>query len=331
MPPRLNASQQGRYKIESARKQKGWTSKDPQACREASKIIEPNIDWDNEDNIARNLFADGASIETWRRFLLGKPINILAFKAFCQILELDYLEVCQESLAKYELVLTGSVSELQKTRIEAILEHLRELLEDPLITLKEIESGSIILVLEGSLKGFERLQFLFKTSQLTEVLGSALADVRLQSIYPLNTIDLRQRLESLFNGDWQPVENLIFAQANRSERVRSELEEETVTVTKAKKIDLGKDRSVTLKIKFIAIANEEIEATIEVYPGTRSLYLPVGLQLNILEESDAIALSAQAKNYVDSLQLKFSFNLAEEFKIKIILDDLSAIENLFDC
>jgi hypothetical protein len=330
MPPRLNASQQGRNKIGFARKRKGWTSKDPQACREASKIIEPRIDWDSDENIANNLFADGASIETWKRFLSGKPINVLAFKAFCQILELDYLEVCEESLAKYELVLTGSVSELQKTRIEAILEHLRELLEDPLITLKEIEPGSIIFVLEGSLKGFERLRFLFKSSQLTEILGSAIADVRLKSIYPLNTFNIRQHLENLFNSEWQPVENLITSQSTRSEQVTSELVEEGVTITKAKKIDLGKGQSVTLAIKFVARANEELEAIIEVYPGNRSLYLPVGLKLNILDELDAIAITTQAKSYVDSLRLRFNFELEEEFKIKIILDELSASEDLFN-
>jgi hypothetical protein len=328
MPPRLNASQQGRNKIEFARKQKGWTSKDSQACRQASKILEPKIDWNSEENIANNLFADGASLETWRRFLSGKPINVPAFKAFCQSLELDYLEVCQESLAKYELVLTGSISELEKPKLEAILEHLQKLLEDPLITLKEVESGSIILRLEGSLKGFERLQFLFKNNRITEILGSALAEVRLKSIYPLNIFEIRQRLEILFNQEWQPVDNIITSQATRSTQVTSEPVEQAVT--KAKKIDLGKGQSVNLIVKFMASSHEEIEAFIEVFPGNRSLYLPVGLQLNILDESNAIAITTQAKSYVDSLRLRFNFELEEDFKIQILLDDLSASEDLFN-
>ena len=247
MAASLKTSTQGLAKIEQARNEKGWTTEDPEACRQASKILVPDVDWYSEENIAESLFANGASISTWKRFLEGKePINVPAFKAFCQTLELDYLEICQGGSASYYLVLSSNIDEVQKSKIEAILEHLCKLLDDPTITLKEIKPGSVVLVLEGSLEGFEKLQTLYRNGQLREILGYHIEDVQLESVEP---VDIRQWLENLFSDDWQPGETLLNLQTVRSRVTDTEFQQESIT--KAKAINLGEGRSVILLVKFI--------------------------------------------------------------------------------
>ncbi|XHX75963.1 MAG: S1 RNA-binding domain-containing protein [Stenomitos frigidus ULC029] len=78
----------------------------------------------------------------------------------------------------YEFVLTGSVDEVSKQRLEAIVTHLREITGDTSLTLLKIESGSIKLVLEGSGEGFRRLESLFASGELGQVLGIPVQRVR---------------------------------------------------------------------------------------------------------------------------------------------------------
>ena len=111
---RLKASAQGLIKIEQARKKKGWTKFDARACRKASKILEPSINWESEENKLENRFAAGVSLQTWKRFLKGIPIRTEAFKAFCQILELDYLKISRENRAIIKIHLCGIFSETNR-------------------------------------------------------------------------------------------------------------------------------------------------------------------------------------------------------------------------
>jgi small subunit ribosomal protein S1 len=79
------------------------------------------------------------------------------------------LEASQKVM--YEFVLTGSVDEVSKPRLEAIVNHLREITGDTSLTLLKIESGSIKLVLEGSAEGFRLLESLINAGELEQVVG----------------------------------------------------------------------------------------------------------------------------------------------------------------
>jgi hypothetical protein len=88
----LKASTLGLERIKYARQQKERVIEDPQWLLEASKVLEPNIDWE-----AREYFADGATLTTFRRFLYGtKPIKAPTFKAYCQILGLNWEEIVEQ-------------------------------------------------------------------------------------------------------------------------------------------------------------------------------------------------------------------------------------------
>ena len=72
---------------------------------------------------------------------------------------------------EYVIVLSGTVSELDKARTEALVEHLRAFAKDTSLTLLRIQKGSIKVVVRGTRAGFERLRNLEAEGKLSEELG----------------------------------------------------------------------------------------------------------------------------------------------------------------
>ncbi|MFB2833045.1 NB-ARC domain-containing protein [Floridanema evergladense] len=92
----LKASQQGLAYIKKARSEKGWAVSDFRWIETASAFL--GASW-AEDGV----LAIGISEGTWKRFLAGKyPINAEAFKAYCQVLELNWEEVAEEQGSRGE-------------------------------------------------------------------------------------------------------------------------------------------------------------------------------------------------------------------------------------
>jgi hypothetical protein len=63
-------------------------------------------------------------------------------------------------------------------KAQAIIAQLQKISGDSHLRLRRIEPGSVKLILEGSPEGFARIEFLFRTGQLTEVLGTEILDMR---------------------------------------------------------------------------------------------------------------------------------------------------------
>lgn len=88
----LKASTQGLESIKYARQQKERAIEDSKWLSEASKVLEPDVDWE-----ASEYFADGVSLATFRRFLYGtKPIKAPTFKAYSQVLGLNWEEIVEQ-------------------------------------------------------------------------------------------------------------------------------------------------------------------------------------------------------------------------------------------
>jgi WD40 repeat protein/transcriptional regulator with XRE-family HTH domain len=86
----LKASQQGLAIIKQARIAKGWSVDDFRWIESASEIL--GVSWQEQ-----GVLAVGISEGTWKRFLAGKhPINAEAFKAYCQVLGLNWEEIAEE-------------------------------------------------------------------------------------------------------------------------------------------------------------------------------------------------------------------------------------------
>ena len=80
----------------------------------------------------------------------------------------------------YAFVLSGSVNEVNEQKLKAIFAHIKELSEDTSLTLRDVESGSIRLILEGSPEGFEKLKSLVESGELTEILDISIQDIQLE-------------------------------------------------------------------------------------------------------------------------------------------------------
>lgn len=93
----LKASKQGLKQIQQARNKKGWTVEDPRWLVEASKILEPNRDWQTTEGI----YANGVSLGTLKAFLYNngrkKGINTEVFKAYCKVLGIPWEEVIAQT------------------------------------------------------------------------------------------------------------------------------------------------------------------------------------------------------------------------------------------
>ncbi|MBD2358369.1 hypothetical protein H6G41_27795 [Tolypothrix sp. FACHB-123] len=86
----LKASQQGLARIKQARSQKSWSVDDFRWIELASEVL--GVSWKE-----KGILAVGISEGTWKRFLAGKQaINSEAFKAYCQVLGLNWEEVVEE-------------------------------------------------------------------------------------------------------------------------------------------------------------------------------------------------------------------------------------------
>lgn len=75
-----------------------------------------------------------------------------------------------EKIGQFILVFSGTIQDVDKARAQAIVSHLREISKDVRLTLTRIKEGSVVLVLKGSREGFERIEAVFKSGRLSELL-----------------------------------------------------------------------------------------------------------------------------------------------------------------
>jgi hypothetical protein len=95
MSASLKASKSGLDKIQQARKEVGWNVDDQRWLIQASQIVAPEQDWPSDNCY----YAYGCSETSWKRFLRGIAVGSAAFKAFCQVLELNWEEIVDRNLS----------------------------------------------------------------------------------------------------------------------------------------------------------------------------------------------------------------------------------------
>ncbi len=208
----LKATKEGLAKVDLARRKKGW----------------------NADAVA---WVDAAqtSPATLRRFRQGKRIQEEVFKAICQAVGVNWEEVVDNTIdtpttqtaeSTWLLLLSATLNEVDRQKAEALIELANELLGNPFIALKKIEPGSVVLVLESCLEAFERIEYLFKTKQLTEILGVPILAVRLQSATaPINWRQWLQNLrDEIFEPYWQQPQLVLATGAHKGAMSPYEIE-----------------------------------------------------------------------------------------------------------
>ncbi|WP_354636294.1 DUF1822 family protein [Planktothricoides raciborskii] len=171
-----------------------------------------------------------AGPKLWSRLaeVLGEKIGKKNFKA---AIERRSRSPEQTNQGQIELVWSATIEEAQISQIEAFLILLREQVKHSHLTTRKVKQGRASVVLESYLEGFHRLSELFKTGQLSEILGIPVEDVRLQSATASMLINLQQWLKNsqdeLFEPDWQPPE-VIASKSSRSKSAMSPYEIEAI-------------------------------------------------------------------------------------------------------
>ena len=96
-----------------------------------------------------------------------------------------------------------SLNSIEQKQTQAVVDKLQQLSGDTSLSLQKIEVGSIVLVLKGSQEGFEQIARMFRTGQLTEILGVPVLGVR-QRAFAKQTL-VRAQLEQLVNEAQQHI------------------------------------------------------------------------------------------------------------------------------
>ncbi|MBD2167319.1 pentapeptide repeat-containing protein [Calothrix membranacea FACHB-236] len=144
----------------------------------------------------------GRKRQTIINFFARRKVDKSVFQAICTELDLEWGEIADlesEQLSRsdedeiiqessgttqmltdkksYAFAIAGTVSPENISKLKAIAALLKELAQDASIKIVDIERGSIKLILEGSKEGLERLENLFRSGQLEDVLGVSVEDV----------------------------------------------------------------------------------------------------------------------------------------------------------
>lgn len=142
----------------------------------------------------------------------------------------------------------------------------------------------------------------------------------------INKIKLSQWLEGIFQKDWQPTEKVL---AYRREMTLGKSRtDKKQPVSRTKKIDLGlliNKKSVALVVTITPQTDDKTEVLVQVIPMDRYGYLPPGIGLNIMLESETAEIRAREADNI--IQLKFIEPPQSQFTVQISLGDAVVTEN----
>ncbi len=215
------------------------------------------------------------------------------------------------------------------------------------LEVRELRIGYVVVQLDDSFKKAAIVGF---TPQVTteelvianlrppEELIDRLHEVQ-ESSADNSLINLGQWLNNIFETGWSAAESLLNPEQlipafgfRRAELLESNLSESEIAknrVSKAKLINLGLyfgERNLVLLVEIDAEENGNISVTLQVHPSPNDIYLPEGLELKVLESSDEVFMEAQARSRDNYIQLQFSGQPKEVFRVEIILDSIKFSE-----
>ncbi len=141
-------------------------------------------------------------------------------------------------------------------------------------------------------------------------------------------VNLRQWFTGILQTEWQPPELLPATNMRRSIPTTSEAEVPTISCGKIINWGSGATQQVTVLVaKVTAKFEEEINICVRLYPIDEILYLPPGLQVQILDKSGNYCMKAEAREADDWIQLEFGCKPQEQFTVEMNLGEQVIREN----
>lgn len=233
------------------------------------------------------------------------------------------------SAARRTVKLELDIEQLDAARLEAIVQHLQKLLDDGSIRLRRIEEGCMELIFDGSQESLKKLDALFKSGQLSEILDIPVQDVYGENVAvsrPQPVVNLSQWLKNVFDVGWQTLEEVLGTRQEQLIFARSDAGD---SVIRAEQIQLAIPSSelslaLVVAVKPTSVENRNIR--LQVHSITNKT-LPQGLQCNVLDTSGNNILKVQAQNNDKSIQLNINGQSGEEFSVQIQIDNAKTVRN----
>lgn len=186
--------------------------------------------------------------------------------------------------------------------------------------------GYIAVQLDQSLRQATLLGFTRKVAKevpLDEM--NSLEDLLLymNRIKQLKPINLMNWFDDVFDAGWQVIDELLNSQKLQFRSFRSN---NALPIDRGHKIDLGMqlaEQSVALLVTLPPEPDLEVDIEIEVHPMGNQTYLPPGLKLTLMDESEEVLFETESRNADNFLTFKFTPELRELFSINIALGEVN--------
>ncbi|MCU0570777.1 MAG: DUF1822 family protein [Oculatellaceae cyanobacterium Prado106] len=149
-------------------------------------------------------------------------------------------------------------------------------------------------------------------------------------------ICLSQWLRGVFTAGWQSLEEWIavepleLALQFRGSKPQPDQEAQLSTsITRTKVIQLGQSTQSILAMMTLKPdeVNHSVHIQVEVLPTREQTFLPVGLQLAILDDQQEEVMEAQTRETQDGIRLEFTAEVNDRFGLRILFDSVTIIEN----
>ncbi|MCT7965584.1 DUF1822 family protein [Laspinema sp. D1] len=264
----------------------------------------------------------------------------IAWAKFPQYLEelgykRTFLPPPTEKWVKWRLSI--DVSEISPENLAQIQALLQQIPGNASMRLDKIEQGSIQLVFNGYLAGFEQIRERFETGELSQLLGVTILGVQLEPMIeqspPVNlSLWLQTAVNDVIDEGWQTIDELF---GMRSPAFRSDLANyakdiepgpDLPTIQQGKSIVLG-TASLALLVKLSQESEEGIDILVRVFPIQESTDLPEQLKLMVLDEQGEVLEEVTAGRGNNCIEQPLSGEPGEGFVLKLELGELSATES----
>ncbi|MBT9316461.1 DUF1822 family protein [Leptothoe spongobia] len=296
----LKASEEGLKKIDQLRREKGWMATDPRWCEAAY-----------------------TSPKTLTRFRRGQPVQQDTFVNICQAIGIAWENVIDRGSALPSTSIRWELRiEADDTLKDAIFELIKKHSGDATLSLRKLEKGSLVFVLEGSLEGFERMEYLFSEGIVSTLMEAQILGVRPRTVN--QPVRLSNWLQNNFEAIWRPPTPALARTLSVTE---PNGDSSGNPLRRAKDIQLGPQSAVQLLTQLTPQEQGAVDISIRVYPRQDLVYLPAGLQLIMIDPESGLYEVIEAREQDNWIQLELSGELGEAFMIKLQLGEAVVTED----
>ena len=138
--------------------------------------------------------------------------------------------------------------------------------------------------------------------------------------------------EGAFENSWQAVDALVnpnamnFAFRSAAGLTERSTESDTrIDISRAKLIDLGIALGQSLRVALVVhlskVSEEQTNIVLQVRPLGDSPYLPEGLVLTVLDEENAVAMSATSREIDNYIQIRLSGRSGDPFGVRVAIGE----------